>query len=579
MKPAKRKLIWFEVVLGIFLLLFLRIFSFNNFISDLRFKIRGPIKPSGDVVVVAIDEDSLSQIGGWPWKRDLLALLTHRIFELGAKNIGFDMLFTDKYADQAKADSVFSSTLERYASQITLAWFKDDTDQSIHRSLDLFSKSIKSQGFVNSPRDPDGIYRTVEYFMTTDRKEPCLALALVSQRAGATPENLVTRRSSPIRHLGPAQTVPYISALEILKDNESNTLSKLSQLKGKTVLIGVAATGVGDVRTTPFGSSIPGVEIQAAIAEQILKGHIPKDTGILEILMGISFIGLLIFLGAKFSIKPFLIYSSFAIVIYLSIDFFVLFPKDYFLNSGAFYVSSVFVVLSNIGAKYYEETEQKRFIRQAFSRYLAPEVVKRLISQPESLKLGGEKKELTVLFCDLRNFTTVSETLEPVLLTQLINETFTLLTAIIFKHKGTVDKYIGDAVMAFFGAPIDQPDQALLACHAAIEMAEEFQKKQPEFKKKYGVELSLGIGINTGMCLVGNIGSEQRFSYSTLGDPVNIAARVESCNKEFGTKLLITQSVLDAIQKEKLPAPNHRFVSSLTLKGRSTSTSLFELLP
>ncbi|NDG26560.1 MAG: adenylate/guanylate cyclase domain-containing protein, partial [Proteobacteria bacterium] len=248
-----------------------------------------------------------------------------------------------------------------------------------------------------------------------------------------------------------------------------------------------------------------------------------------------------------------------------------------FCPTALLYANITLVALSTLSGRFYDEFRQRQFLKDAFSKYLAPDVVKILLTHPDSLKLGGEKKEITTLFCDLRDFTALSEKLEPQELTQVLNETFTVLTSVIFKHQGTVDKYIGDALMAFFGAPLEQPDHAYRACMAAQEMVKEFNKKKVDFKKRFGFDLRLGIGINTGVVNVGNMGSEQRFNYTVLGDSVNVASRVESCTKEFGATILTTQATLDAIRKADKSVPQYKAVAKTTLKGKSAPIDLFEI--
>lgn len=559
------------IIAGLAIFLFAQS-SFNRFIWDLRFKINGPQKPSGEIVIVAIDEASLA-LGRWPWRRDLLALLTERVFQLGAKNVGFDILFPEKNLENQKSDALFAKVLEKHSSKVTLAWFKNEYGE-IKKNIALFSNNIQSQGFVNTDRDTDGIFRRVQYVIWNEKKEPSLALSLIAQRLGVNPWSLVSVDDSSIRHMGSSGTFRTLSAIELLK---SQTQDPFFSLKDKTVLIGVTALGAGDVQPTPLGKEVPGVEIQATIAEQILTNRIPKNVDLIFRVFGLFILFGLVIYTKKKNVLISLLIGTMALTVFALVDFFFLFPRDVYLNSGGFYIALGWVVLFSVGEKFFLESEQKRFIRNAFSRYLAPEVVKQLLVDPQSLKLGGEKKEITILFCDLRNFTSVSEKLEPTILTQLLNESFTLLTEIIFEHQGTVDKYIGDAVMAFFGAPIEQPDHAHRACDAANEMKIRFQEKQTEFKAKYGVELVLGIGINSGICLVGNIGSEQRFSYSVLGDAVNVASRVESCNKDYGTQILVTEEVLKSIEVSQLAFPHTKFIDKTILKGRSTPTTLFEL--
>ncbi|MFM8269511.1 MAG: adenylate/guanylate cyclase domain-containing protein, partial [Pseudomonadota bacterium] len=500
-------------------------------------------------------------------------------------------------------------TLKKYSNQITLSWWSHDLCQEeCSKKVDqksppnpiisgaprgkipqfenpelndsLFSKHIQNQGFGNAQKESDGQVRRVDYFMKdSQRVYPSFPLALISQRLGKRPENLVSITQSPIDYLGPKGTIPRFSALELMqKANDRNLASEALDLEGKTVLIGLSAFGLVDEQVSPFDKALHGVEIQAFIADQILRRGFPREPMLLSwaVIFFFSF-GLLLLTPILKTKKLIFLFISVLGAGYL-IDFHMLFSQGVFCSTSLFYANVSLIAFSTLAGRFYEEYRQRHFLKEAFSKYLAPDVVKILLSKNEMLQLGGQKKEITTLFCDLRNFTQLSERLDPQNLTQILNETFTVLTAVIFKHQGTVDKYIGDALMAFFGAPLDQPDHAYRACLAAKEMVFEFQKKQKEFKERYGFELNLGIGINTGTASVGNMGSEQRFNYTALGDSVNIASRVESCTKEFGVSILTTQATLDSIQKIGLSLPLHHHIASTQLKGKSTPLDLFELV-
>ncbi|NBX77315.1 MAG: adenylate/guanylate cyclase domain-containing protein [Proteobacteria bacterium] len=594
-------------------LLLLCTFSFpldraDAFLSNLKFQVRGAKKPTGEVVVVAIDRPSIEALGRWPWKRNITALLTESLFTLGAKNVGFDIGFIERQTDQFPYDKQFRATLERHQNQITLCWWtlnfcSDDClssgtvksppnpvetgfplasipkFQNPELNDSIFSSAVPNQGFANSNKDSDGQARRTRFFVRDSKGVyPSLPLALISQRLGKSPDELVPEVGSPIDYLGPAETIPRFSAIELMQLAGNRSLAnENSPLKGKTALIGLTAFGLVDEQVTPFDHAMHGVEIQASIADQILRQSFPGQPK--TQMWVVTFVLSFLFLGLNHLLRTrhVLILSGTALLAIYWIDFNVLFPRGIFCQTALLYANTALIALSTLSSRFYEEFRQRNFLKSAFSKYLAPEVVQILLSQPEGLKLGGQKKEITTLFCDLRNFTSMSETLEPAQLTELLTEVFTVLTEVVFKHQGTVDKYIGDALMAFFGAPLDQKDHALRACLAAQEMVQQIKMRREEFKEKYGVELKVGIGINTGIAHVGNMGSQQRFNYSVLGDSVNIAARVESCTKDFGVSILTTQTTLNAISQSAYGIPSYRSVGSTVLKGKSTPTELFEI--
>lgn len=564
----------------------------NGFLRDLKFYLRGPQAPSGDVVVVAIGEDSLAQMRkSWPWKRRYQAALIDEIFKKGAKNIGVDIIWDERDSAEAYDNQILQGVLNKYAERITFAWMAQclgancDPQSNPQKNFSLtihndpfFEKNITSQGFVNASKSARGkIDKAIYWVQDLNQRLPSMPLASVAQRLKVDASTLDVPEWSLINFLGPAKTLPRIEAWCFFDDTDNCAL-EAGILENKTVILGVTALGVGDQVATSFDKVVDGVEIQANIAEQILHRRIPRKSSWLFWGFSLVLSGVLVFLSSQLR-------SVYLLLIFVGLIFsgvfcdLLLFSKNIFIESALFYANTVFLGLSVFCSRFYQEYQQKQFLKSAFSRYLSPEIVKILMRNPEVLRLGGQKREMTILFCDLRNFTSISERLSPEKLTALLNEILTLLTEILFKYGGTVDKYIGDAVMAFFNAPLDQPDHAFLACQAALEMAEKVEQKKEDLQSRYGVDIRMGIGLNTGEAHVGNLGSNQRFNYSALGDAVNIAARVESATKEFEASVLVTQSTLDAIRKTKKATPRFQSVGLVPLKGKSQSLELFKLGP
>ena len=562
------------------------------------------------MVVVAIDRPTIETLGRWPWKRNITALLTEALFSLGVKNVGFDIGFMEVHADGLVYDQELEETLKKHSDQITLSWWTHDfcdascslenqktsppnavsplfspkeiqQFESPELNHKMFSESVKNQGFGNGTKDSHGQPRQAQYFLRDFKGVyPSFPLALISQRLGQRPETLVPGVDSPIDYLGPSGAIPRFSALELMQlAGERNLASEgHPHLKGKTAVVGLTAFGLVDEQVSPFDRAIHGLEIQATIADQILRQSFPQEKKILIWGVIVIFSVGLLFLTSFLKTKQLI--GMFVGVFFLGlvVDFKILFPSGIFAQTVLFYANVSLLAFSTLSHRFYEEFRQRQFLKNAFSKYLAPDVVEILLKQPEALSLGTQRRDITILFCDLRNFTQLSEKMSPNDLTQVLNETFSVLTRVIFKHQGTVDKYIGDAIMAFFGAPVEIPDHAARACAAAKEMVVEFKKQQIEFKSRYGIELGFGIGINTGIASVGNMGTQERFSYTAIGDSVNIASRVESCTKELGVTLLTTQATLDSIKGSGNPIPNHRFIASSKLKGKSQSVDLFELI-
>jgi adenylate cyclase len=208
------------------------------------------------------------------------------------------------------------------------------------------------------------------------------------------------------------------------------------------------------------------------------------------------------------------------------------------------------------------------------SQYLSPDVMEEIARDPSAIKLGGEKREMTVLFSDLRGFTSLSETLEPEQLVQILNTYLTRMSDVVFKHQGTIDKYMGDAIMAFWGAPRPQPDHARRACLVAIEMVRELEQLNAEFAAEGIPKLMMGIGLNTGQMAVGNMGSQRRFDYTIMGDAVNLGSRLEGLNKEYGTSIILSEATL----QQAGPDVRARFLDLVAVKGKKEPTAVYELL-
>jgi adenylate cyclase len=226
--------------------------------------------------------------------------------------------------------------------------------------------------------------------------------------------------------------------------------------------------------------------------------------------------------------------------------------------------------------QYFFAFSEKRYLKLAFQHYVPPAVVEDLAADAGKLRLGGEKRELTVLFSDIRGFTTLSEGMEPEELVKLMNEYFTAMTQEVFRQRGSLDKYIGDAVMAVFGAPVAEPEHPRLACRAALGMVSALRTLQEQWRKAGKPSVDIGIGINTGPMVVGNMGSASRFNYTVVGDAVNLASRIESLNKTYGTNILVSETTYERVRDEFRAA---REVDRVRVRGRTQPVRLYELIP
>ena len=319
-------------------------------------------------------------------------------------------------------------------------------------------------------------------------------------------------------------------------------------LKGAITLIGTSAAGLMDLRNTPLNSALPGVEVHANILEQTITGeHLlqPYWSDILEFWYTLLASSLVIFLLPRRGALGRTFVSLFFVGLFACISWFAFVYKGFLIDPVCPIVAVILVAISSLVTGYKMTENEKEHVRTAFGRYISKDMVEQLAEHPEKLKLGGEMRNMTILFCDIRGFTTISEQYDSIGLTKVINRFLTPMTEIIMKRKGCIDKYIGDCIMAFWNAPIDDKDHIKNACESALVMQErlaELNKKWEEASKTDGTKylpINIGVGLNTDECCVGNLGSDQRFNYSVLGDGVNLASRLEGQSKAYGVKIVI----------------------------------------
>lgn len=375
-----------------------------------------------------------------------------------------------------------------------------------------------------------------------------------------------------INHYGDFSKIPQISLVDAYENKLPTNLPKI-------LVYGGTATGTNDKRPSPFDENFDGVGHHVAILENILTQDFmkrPISAPLIEVslllISGIIFSFALKHLNALKS-------SIFMIILLLSffyIDEHFLFGKGTWYYAGMFYLQSLSIYFGITVFKYFTEEKEKKKVRGAFQHYLNPAVINQLLEHPERLKLGGEKKHLTVFFSDVRGFTTISENLSPEKLTSVLNEYFTPMTKIILDSNGLLDKYIGDAIMAVWGAPIPLEDHADRALESSVKMLDELEKLQQKWLAEGLPLLDIGIGLNTGDMVVGNMGSNQRFDYTVLGDSVNLGARLEGINKNYGTRIICSE-----FTKNSLKNP-HKFIlrelDNIQVKGKNEPVRIYEVM-
>jgi adenylate cyclase len=519
-----------------------------------------------------------------------------------AKNVtlGYFFLKSSKEAEhigekeiEAAAENIANSRYQMIQGEISdESALYNVTAYSAVTNLKLLSNAAENSGYFNAFPDTDGTIRWSPLVMRfQDNYFLPLSLSLLVQyldwpmvtlnmakfgiegiKIGDI--NIPTDETGRmlINYLGPGKTFPHYSISDIIKGRLSP-----DTFKDKIVIVGATAIGIYDLRVTPYSSAYPGVEIHATAIDNILHSnflHRSSGTSLLDI-CAIVFFGLLIgIVVPRVKAVQGMVVSLLVLIAFVLINTFIFSRYNLWLNIIYPVLTMMTIYLGITVYRYITEEREKKKIRGAFQYYLTASVINEMLKDPSKLKLGGDKKDLTVLFSDIRGFTTISEKLTPEDLVHLLNEYLTEMTNLVFKYDGLLDKYMGDAIMAVFGAPLDQPDHALRACRTALGMMDELKKLQEKWADEGRPVFDIGIGINSGDMVVGNMGSDMRFDYTVMGDMVNLGSRLEGTNKEYGTNIIISEYTY-AVVKDALFC---RELDSVRVKGKKLPVKIYELL-
>ncbi len=466
------------------------------------------------------------------------------------------------------------------------------TALEVEQNIAVLSKAATDFGYFNIVPDSDGTVRWVPLAIKRgDGVYPHLSIEAVRKYLGSPPlivnvaeygvdsiqigqQQLPTdeRGRLLINFRGAQKTFPHYSFSDVL-----NGSAPASAFKDKIVLVGATAIGIYDMRVTPFSGTFPGVEIHANIIDNILRNDPVRRP---DWIFGADLASILLF-GAVLTLLISRSRPLYATVTTIGmIGLYAVLNEMVFTRANV-WMTAVYpgmtMILSFIGVttfRFMTEERKKKEIKEAFSHYVAPSLVHEIIKDPAKLNLGGEERRLTVLFSDIRGFTTISESMKPQDLVKLINEYLTPMTDIILKHGGTIDKYMGDAIMAFWGAPIWQEDHPVRACSAALEMMEKLKELQGGWHARGIPTIDIGIGISTGKLTVGNMGSTTRFDYTVMGDSVNLGSRLEGLNKEYGTHVIVPKFTFEDVKDRFIL----RQLDLIRVKGKQIPIWIYELI-
>jgi len=594
--------------------------------------------PSTDKIrLVFLDQQSLDwgqreNALSWPWPREVYGAILAYLKRAGAKSVAFDVLFTEPSKYGVADDLALGSAIEEQQGFVGALFLGEKTGSATTwpggipaypleiRGLEEWLSTSRSRDGVAARRalfpvpeiasraavladvqhnpDPDGVYRRVRLFRLFDGKAvPSLALGSLlaaSPQAGVEirPGSVsIAGKAVPIDREGYAilrfrgasgTTYRQYSAAAVIQSElrlqagEDPVIRDPDAFRDRHVIFGFSAPGLYDLRPAPVGGVFPGSEIHATALDNLMEGDFPENAPLAAAVALTLLPALLSAVSVVFSRNAWKSLLLFAVCLPLPVLLSLFaYAKGYWLPLVFQEAAVSLSLLGGLAVNYATEGKQKRFIKGAFRQYLSPEVIERLIAHPELLKLGGERRTLSVFFSDLQGFTSIAEGMDPEALTALLNEYLSAMTDIVHEEGGTLDKYVGDAIIAFWNAPLDQPDHALRAARAAVRCQEKLSELRPVFRGKTGKDLFMRIGLNTGTAVVGNLGSRSRFDYTILGDAVNLASRLEGINKQFGTYILASETLRSAVG-EGVAA---REISRVAVVGRKEPVRVFELFP
>lgn len=630
--------------------------SFDNKLRDLLFINRGEIQPTGNVIIVDINERSLKEIGQFPWKRNVVAQMVDNLSNAKAVSIGFDIMFSeadktsphllieelgiaDQLPEEKKInyDELLATAVENSPTVLGYAFDFNGTDiykdqpapdipvAIIQRNKGAYEYLIqpsgvitntptiqekgRTSGFLNVTPDSDGVVRAVPLaFAYNGKTYPSYALELLRMAFNSNSMSVnydelgvnslsIDNLNVPtdvngkiyINYRGPSFTFDYVSAADIINGNFN-----AADIEDKIVLIGTSAVGLLDLRTIPFDSVYPGVEIHANIIDNILAGDylmVPAEAKVINVFFILVMSMIVVFAigysGAVFA--PFIIIMLGAGFLKL-IDY-MLFGEGIILSIFYPLLALIVAAMSAVIGNYFLEARQKNLIRGKFASKVSPQVMEDIIANAAKGENAfiAKEHEITVTFSDVRNFTNISEAAgDAHTLIQFLNEYMDDMTNIIMKYEGTVDKFIGDAIMSYWNAPAEVKGHVEKAVDATLDQIHAVEPLNVKVKKDerfvnicsmaegMGVEpIEIGIGINVGEATVGEMGSSGRSDYTVIGDPINLGARLEALCKFYNSMCNISNHVKDRIPQDKYI---FRFLDLVTVKGQSKPVEIWQII-
>lgn len=584
-----------------------------------------PKKADPSIKIIMIDQSSLEFFANeesifWPWPRGIYEAVIGFLKTANARGVAFDIIYSEQSSYGVDDDKSFANSfigappvvsavalrraastesfedLELFRSRVSEQSYlenysnilKSEQAPSDYSAITLpvepLLKQSKAFGNVTAKPDSDGIYRHASIGSYVG-KTPVIGLPFALFEVGRKDESRINLNDFldiegrlAVNFRGPARTYSTYKISAIIQsyrqiiNNESPLISP-DDFKDSWVFVGMDAPGLLDLRPTPLSELYPGVEFHANVLDNLIHGNFAHKTTYFQNIL-LSLIVILLITGGVIFLE-----NATRQILLITGVFFALLTLYYIsaLNGVWIEATTPFVVglismFAALSLQYQLEGRQHKFIKSAFKYYLSPQVIEEIIKDPSSLSLGGARRELTIFFSDLAGFTSISESIDPQNLVQLLNRYLSAMTDIILSSGGTVDKYEGDAIIAFWNAPLALEDHAKRAVETALNCQKKLEELRPKFESEFGVNLRMRIGLNTGPVNVGNFGSKERFNYTIIGDAVNLAARLEGTNKVFGTYTMISQVTKDQLGD----SITCRKVGDIQVVGKSKAISVYE---
>lgn len=607
---------------------------------DTELRLAPPPEPAAAIVLVAMDERSVHRYGPLPWPPARVAEVILALERYAPRVIALDLVFTgerEKHGglrpEQRAGQRPLLEALERSGKVVLRTYFDFEAEQglaharpvsdlrvrrirrvrflggsgrtlpavptglAVHTNTPELSVVARAYGHLNLLPSRDGIVRWMPLIARyEDDLYAAFPVEVARVSRGDVPAEIVVGRNRIeelllgnrrittdefgrllLRFAGRRGSYRTVSVVDVL---DARLPAEL--LRDRIVLVGTTAAGAADVWATPLDPLLPGVEIHATAVDNILRGHFLVRNWFTRLLTFLLLAGL--GLAGAWLLPRMRVFGlgrwallGLAFVGVLVLGHYLVFTRlGYALNVVSPLLATVTLFGGTLVVRYFTEEKQRQQVERSFEHYLDRSVITELLDHPERLQLGGDRRELTVLFCDIRNFTTLAEGIPPETSVEMLNEFFTAMTDVVFATGGLVDKFVGDQIMAVWGAPVERPDHAAAACTAALGMREEFARLRARWAEASPARATMncGFGINSGPMVVGNIGSNRRFSYTVIGDNVNVASRLEALNKIYGTHILVGPATCEAVRDRF----RWREIDQVRVRGRTQTLTVYELL-